>query len=118
MPRDFFQEAEGYLSISAPVALQLEHDREKTIGLLLDILPRGSVYERKYAAFALGQIGDPATLALLRESLESEKVGGVAEAIAAAVTGIERAGIDTDKSEVERRQLIEDAYEGRVDSAG
>lgn len=67
---------------------------------------------RKAAAYALGQIGDSATVAALVSRLNIERAAGVREAIIAAISAINLAP-DPEYSQLDRRKIIEDVYYGR-----
>ena len=111
-PRDFLDQASNYLHTPKPLSEMLVDDRVYVTDKLLDILRTGGIYERKYAAFALGQIGDESTLKALRGAQDQETKEGVHDAIAAAIAGIEAASIQMGASENDRRRVIQNAYEG------
>lgn len=84
-PRDFLKEAEGWLSTPKSLREMLEQNKTYVIEKLIGFLSNGGIYERKYAAFALGQIGEVCATEPLENCLLVESVEGVREAIEAAL---------------------------------
>lgn len=118
MPRDYLREATSTIfGDKVPLAELLETEPEQVIGNLLRALnyEEGlpSTMIRKGAAYALGQIGDEDTLDYLRERYEIEEAPGVKEALVASMTAINLAPAGAGYSQLERRQIIQDVYEGR-----
>ena len=117
MPRDYLAEAEDIIfGNKVPLAKLLETEPDKVVGNLLFAIKRspGSMKSmiRKAAAYALGQIGEPKSMSQLREFYEDEPAEGVKEAMVASMTAIKLAPTPT-HSQLERRQIIEDVYNGR-----
>ena len=119
MPRDYIQEAASIIfNDSIPLAELVEVNRNQVIGNLLRALEfnKGldSTMIRKAAAYVLGQIGEPATLKILREQYNrDEEAPGVKDALVASMTAIKLAPAQEGHSQLERRQIIEDVYERR-----
>lgn len=118
MPRDYLREATSTIfqdKISLTELLEVEPDR--VIGNLLRALNYeqglSSTMIRKGAAYSLGQIGEAAVLEKLRERYEIELAPGVKDALLASMTAIKLAPADAGHSQLERRQIIQDVYEGR-----
>ena len=109
-PRDFMRQGEGYLAISRPIDELLEEDKDGTLNHLISLLQKGGTYERKYAAFALGQIGEERAINAIESCLERESVTGVREAMGAALAALRMAPASKGHSEIERRKIIQEAY--------
>lgn len=117
MPRDYIQEATSTIfGDKVPLAELVESEHDQVVGNLLNVLhqARGEMQAmtRKTAAYALGQIGEPKSMKQLREFFESEPADGVRDAMVASMTAIKLAPTPT-YSQLERRQIIEDVYNGR-----
>lgn len=112
-PRDFLKEAEGWLSTPKPLREMLEQNKSYVIEKLVELLSEGDIYERKYAAFALGQIGEVSAIEPLENCLSVESVEGVREAIEAALVALRMVPTNKGSSELERRMVIEDVYNKR-----
>jgi hypothetical protein len=112
-PRDFLKEAEGALSTPKPLREMLEQNKSYVIEKLIEILDTEGIYQRKYAAFALGQIGEVSAIEALENQLSVESVEGVREAIEAALVTLRRVPANKGSSELDRRMLIEDVYNKR-----
>ena len=108
MPRDFLAEAKGWLKTPKSLREMIEENKEYVISKLINILEEGGTYERKYAAFALGQIGNDNMINQLRKCLEKETVQGVQEALEAALTALNIASAESGQSELERRKVIDE----------
>ena len=118
MPRDYIKEASSTIfGDKVPLAELVEADPGQAIGNLLRALNHeqglSSTMIRKSAAYALGQVGEAATLDHLRERYENEQAAGVKEALLASMTAIKLAPAGAGHSQLDRRQIIEDVYEGR-----
>jgi|GEM_PF-5800203 len=118
MPRDYLRVATSTIfGDKVPLAELLETEPGQVIGNLLRALNHEeglpSTMIRKDAAYALGQIGDEKTLDDLRERYEKEQAPGVKEALVASMTAINLAPAGAGHSQLERRQIIEDVYNGR-----
>lgn len=118
MPRDYIGEATSTIfGDKVPLAELLETEPDQVIENLLRALnyEEGlpSTMIRKGAAYALGQIGDEETLDDLRQRHEREQAPGVQEALVASMTAIKLAPAGAGHSQLERRQIIEDVYNGR-----
>ncbi len=109
-PRDFLKDADGWLNTPKPLKEMLSESRSYVIDKIIELLNYGGIYERKYAAFALGQIGEKRFLQCLENRLTQETVKGVQEAIGSAKVGILRASLDEGFSEMDRRKIITAAY--------
>lgn len=110
-PRDYLDDATGYLNPPKPLRELLVSDYAGTMRILLDILQKGGIYERKYAAYALGQIGDANTLTRLKAAFRAERVSGVKNAMAAAIGAIEQAPLQKGFGEEPRREIIRLVYD-------
>ena len=118
MPRDYIREATSTIfGDKVPLAELLKTEPGQVIGNLLRALnyEEGlpSTMIRKGAAYALGQIGDEETLDDLKERYEREQAPGVKDALVASMTAINLAPAGSGHSQLERRQIIEDVYNGR-----
>jgi len=112
-PRDFLLEASHRLETPKALNIMLEESRDSTINEMSDILESGGIYDRKYVAFALGQIGDDTLIPLLERRLNQESITGVREAIEAALVALRVMSSQNGHSEYDRRRVIEDVYAGR-----
>ena len=65
-PRDFLGIEYDYLNTPKPLREMLKENGPAVLKELVDILNKGGTYERKHAAFALGQIGDKSYIEQLR----------------------------------------------------
>jgi len=110
-PRDFYKEAAVWLKPPKPLAELVKEDKDSVIQILLGYLKDGGDYDRKYAAFVLGQIGDDSILDELRFYLSREQKKGIQEAIGAAIIGLLDAPASKGFSEFERRKIIDAAYD-------
>lgn len=113
MPRDFIAEARGFLKTPKSMREMINENKEYVISKLLNLLEEGDIYERKYAAFSLGQIGNSNIITQLKQYLEKESVQGVKEALEAALTALNIAPVENGQSELERRRIIDDVYNNR-----
>jgi hypothetical protein len=123
MPRDYLEEASDVIfGNTVSLAELLESEPEMVMEGLLQAIEKAHAERernpmhamiRKAAVYALGQIGDPRLLEILREFYNDHReVAGVKEAMVASMTAIKLA--PTPKhSQLERRQLIEDVYNNR-----
>ena len=109
-PRDFMRQGEGYLALARPIDELLKEDKNGTLNHLISLLQKGGIYERKYAAFALGQIGEERAIKAIESCLESESVTGVREAMEAALVALRMAPASKGHSEIERRKIIQKTY--------
>ena len=109
-PRDFMRQGEDYLELPKPVDELLEEDREGLVNHLVGIIQKGGTYQKKYAAFALGQIGEERVIKVIESCLERESVTGVREAMGAALAALRMAPASKGHSEIERRKIIQKAY--------
>ena len=109
-PRDFMREGEDFLKITRPIDELLEEDKDGTLNHLMSLLQKGGIYERKYAAFAVGQIGEEGAISTIESCLERESVTGVREALGAALAALRMAPASKGYSEIERRKIIQKAY--------
>jgi len=117
MPRDYLAEAQDIIfGNKVPLAQLLETEPDKVVGNLLFAIERSpggmKAMIRKAAAYALGQIGEPKSMKQLRGYYEDEPAPGVKEAMEASMTAIKLAPTPA-HSQSERRQIIEDVYNGR-----
>ena len=113
MPRDFLAEASGLLKTPKSLKEMIEENKEYVISKLLSFLEEGGIYERKYAAFALGQIGNDNIITQLRKCLGKETVQGVQEALEASLTALNIASAENGHSELDRRTIIDDVYNNK-----
>jgi len=111
--RNFIKEASSWLKTPKPLGEMLEENRLLVLSRLVQFLHDGSNMERKYAAFCLGQIGDPIQMDELKTAFNRESVKGVKEAIGAALTVLAVAPSDKGSTEEERRNIIQDVYDGK-----
>jgi hypothetical protein len=119
MPRDYLREASSIIfGDKVSLASLVEDDVEGVLNNLFRVLDTAQGMMgpslRKAAVYALGQIGDLSTLTRLQDSYrEQHNPPGVQEAMAAAMTAIKVAPSGTGYSQLDRRQIIEDVYDGR-----
>jgi hypothetical protein len=124
MPRDYVEEAAEILlqvptgpgqvtrRIANGAAAELiAKDRAGAIQILLRALDRPPTF-RKMAVYALGQIGESSTFPRLKAQYSVEAAPGVKDALAAVMTAIVEAPAPV-RSELDRRQIIDDVYNGR-----
>jgi hypothetical protein len=109
-PRDFLKLASDWLNSPRPLKEMLEQEKSYVIEKLTNFLSTGGTYDRKYAAFALGQIGEVSTIEPLEKQLSVEAVEGVRDAIKAALTALRVAPVSKGASELDRRTIIEEVY--------
>ena len=109
-PRDFMRQGEDYLELPKPIDELLEEDRDGVINHLTNLLQKGGTYQKKYAAFALGQIGEEKAINVIESCLERESVTGVREAMGAALAALRMAPASKGHSEMERRNIIQKTY--------
>ncbi len=112
-PRDFLKQAEGMLNPPKPFSMLVEENRPLVLSSLANFLTVGGTYERKYAAFSLGQIGDASAIAELEKCLIRESVQGVREAIGASIAALKIVPSNNGYTDLDRRMVIEDVYNGR-----
>lgn len=86
--RDYLAEAAEVLRAPHPLRDMLARDRNGTIDAIARCLGSGDIYARKYAAFSLGQIGDPRVLDDLQGAYDQEPSGGAKEAMGAALVAL------------------------------
>lgn len=121
-PRDYLDEATSFVGAPRPLKELLKTNRAEVIHNLVNTLnldaniqqggiPMGPTI-RKEAAYALGQIGDPSTVAALTSRLNIERASGVRDAIVASISAINLAP-DPEYTELDRRKIIDDVYNKR-----
>lgn len=121
-PRDYLDEATGFVGAPRPLKELLKTNRAEVIHNLVNALNLDTNIQqggipmsptiRKAAAYALGQIGDSSTVAALTSRLNIERASGVREAIVASISAINLAP-DPEYTELDRRKIIEDVYNRR-----
>jgi hypothetical protein len=121
--RDYVAEASSILRRGDPMSglgpqgSSLEslvaQNRAQAIQLLLQLLQSGNGTFRKNAAFALGQIGDPVVVEALEQQKGRESARGNIEAIDAALVTLRTIPLSSGSSELDRRRMIDNVYEGR-----
>jgi len=109
-PRDFLQVASSTLETPKPLAELVKENKDFVVEKLLEFVQSGDIYERKHAAFALGQIGDENALEPLRECYASESVAGTRAAIGAAIIALSDAPSNKGYNDLDRRNIIEKEY--------
>lgn len=116
-PRDYLEEAIGFVGAPAPLSQLLETNRIDVIQNLVNALNQDvnmmSPSIRKAAAYALGQIGDPSTVTILSNRLNVERASGVRDAIVASISAINLAPEGSNYTQLDRRRIIEDVYNKR-----
>lgn len=117
MSRDYLVEASSVIFGNKVSLTELvESDHHQVVGNLLYVLEKSpgemQAMRRKAAAYALGQIGEPKSMTQLKGYFMDERAPGVREAMLASMTAIKTAPTPT-YSQVERREIIEDVYNGR-----
>ena len=126
-PRDYLKEADGWLNAPAPLKELLNRNRDEVMRNLVNAVNLDSNVQftigttsipmsptiRKAAVYALGQIGEPSTIETLADRLNREQASGVKEAIVASISAIKLAPAPQ-HSELERRRIIGDVYDGRM----
>ena len=110
VPRDFLGLQYNYLNTPKPLREMLKENEPAVMKELVEFLNNGGTYERKHAAFALGQIGDENYIEQLEYRQTHEQVKGVAEAIDAALVALRQAPSGRGFTEMDRRRIIEDVY--------
>jgi hypothetical protein len=122
-PRNYLEEATDFVGAPAPLSELLKTNREEVIHNLVNSLnlnpnvesqgiPMGPTI-RKAAAYALGQIGEPSTVNILKMRLNIEQASGVRDAIIASISAINLAPDGPDYTQIDRQRIIEDVYKGR-----
>jgi hypothetical protein len=118
MPRNYLAEASDVIfGNKVQLAELAESDPMGVAGNLFRVIDDAKDLSgptlRKAAAYALGQLGAFPTLKALKERHARETAPGVVDAMLAAMTAIKLAPNENGHSQAERRQIIEDVYEGR-----
>jgi HEAT repeat protein len=111
--RDYLTEADGMLGCPKPLRQMYAEDAEYTMRKLVDFFESGDL-QRKAAIYALGQLGDEAALPMLREQIGRESKPGLRDAARAAIAALEHASLQKGSSEMDRRQVIDNVYNGRA----
>lgn len=118
MPRNYLAEASDVIfGNSVSLEKLAESEPMAVAGNLFRVMDeaeglRGPML-RKAAAYGLGQLGSLTTFDPLKERHSHETAPGVIDAIVAALTAIKLAPADNGHPQLERRQIVEDVYEGR-----
>lgn len=112
-PKDYLEDGGGWVKAPKPLKEMLKDDKENLVNNLIAMLKDGGTYEKKWAAFCLGQIGEGRFIGSIKEALAVESVQGVQEAMAAAITALNLASVESGKSELERRTIINEVYDGK-----
>lgn len=116
-PRNYLEEATGFVGAPDSLSRLLEINRVQVIKNLVNALNQdinlGSPSVRKAAAYALGQIGDPSTVAILTNRLNIERAPGVRDALVASISAINLAPEGPSYSQLDRRKIIEDVCNRR-----
>src|SRR5687768_16757490 len=92
--RDYLEESRDVLHSPRPLRQLLKDDRAAILALLVQHLSSSDIYQRKYAAFCLGQIGDAAVSGDLELVFQREPEGGAKDAMAAAIATLRQFGGD------------------------
>jgi len=92
----------------------LAEDRAALLGALVKFLGNSDIYERKYAAFCLGQIGDTSVLPALKAAFDREEEGGAKEAMLASLACLKKMPASSGSTEAQRCQFVEEVYKGNL----
>lgn len=112
--RDFLKEAERYLEAPRPLRELVRSQRQVVVEVLGAFLRTGDTYQRKYAAFAMGQLGYEVFLYDIEEVLRNETGHGVRVALLSAQAVIQALPASQSSSDLERRRMLTREYERRI----
>ena len=109
--RDYLAESQDWLDSPVPIREMLARDYDVVLASIVGRLRLDDTYARKYAAYCLGQIGDPRMEEYLEQALRAEKVEGVRHAMVAALKTIRKLPKVSGATEEQRCQYMQEVYE-------
>src|ERR1017187_1836177 len=109
--RDYLEEATRVLGAPRPLSELLRENRRGVVNVLIKNLSSPNSYARKYAAFALGQIGETGVVDILRSAYGAEPGGGTKEAMGASIIAL--LSVPPGASEHIRAAAVKNVYDGR-----
>jgi hypothetical protein len=109
-PRDFLNATLGFCGSPTHLRELLALDRDFVVRRLITLLQTGETYERKSAAFALGQIGERRFAQYLEEAWGRESMPGLRSAIGASLATVRTLPSEAGSAEIDRREMIERIY--------
>jgi len=109
--RDYLADAQKWMGAPVPLRQMLAQDYALAVAAIVGRLKNEDTYTRKYAAYALGQIGDHRVLDKLQEAHDSEPAEGVMHAMAAALKTIRKMPASSGATEEQRCQYMQEVYE-------
>lgn len=110
---NYYESYEGALHPPRPLQELVKEDRDGLIEAMKNIMLRSpDIYERKNAAFCLGQIGDERAIQWLDQAV-GDPVDGVREAAGAALATLRSVSADKGFSDAERARVMYALYKNR-----
>lgn len=109
--RDYLADAQKWMGAPVPLRQMLAQDYPLAVAAIVGRLKNEDTYTRKYAAYALGQIGDHRVLDKLQEAHDSEPADGVRLAMASSLKTIRKMPANSGATEEQRCQYMQEVYE-------
>lgn len=111
---NYYEPYEGALHSPRPLRELIQENRDGMIEAMKNVLLKSpDIYERKNAAFVLGQIGAERAIPYLDQALNQERVDGVREAAGAAIATLRSVSSDKGFSDAERARVMYALYKSR-----
>ena len=111
---NYYEPYEGALHPPRPLRELIQENRDGMIEAMKNVLFKSpDIYERKNAAFVLGQIGAERAIPYLDQALNQERVDGVREAAGAALATLRSVSSDKGFSDAERARVMYALYKNR-----
>lgn len=111
---NYYEPYEGALHSPRPLRELIQENRDGMIEAMRNILLKSpDIYERKNAAFVLGQIGAERAIPYLDQALNQGRVDGVREAAGAAIATLRSLSSDKGFSDAERARVMYALYKNR-----
>lgn len=111
---NYYEPYEGALHLPRPLRDLVQENRDGMIEAMKNIMLKSpDIYERKNAAFCLGQIGAERAIPYLDQALGQERVEGVREAAGAALGTLRSVSSDKGFSDAERARVMYALYKNR-----
>ncbi len=111
---NYYEPYEGALRLPRPLRDLVQENRDGMIEAMKNTMLRSpDIYERKNAAFCLGQIGDERAIPYVEQALSRERVEGVRDAAGAALATLRSVSSDKGFSDAERARVMFALYKNR-----
>jgi HEAT repeat protein len=114
-PRDFIANSDVWLKPPIELRILVDKNRDDAINFLKSKLSNGAIQVRKYATFALGQIGDEKISTIFEIWLKRESDQSVRCVMKACQTAIKLASAEKGFTEYQRRLIIDDLLKQSCD---